>query len=132
MRNWRYVLIIAKAGPLVAVLMASSARGEDEVRFTLRAADMDVSWVKLSARPATAHRMDWVEILVEDNGAGIPEDIRDQIFEPFFTSKGREAGTGLGLSISQRIIEEHGGTITVDSTTTEGTAFTICLPAQVD
>ncbi len=96
-----------------------------------QAADKEDSWVTLTARPGIkAADKAWVEILVEDNGAGIPDDIRDQIFEPFFTSKGRDMGTGLGLSISQKIIEEHGGTIAVDSTPGEGTCFTIRLPAD--
>jgi PAS domain S-box-containing protein len=91
-----------------------------------QAADKDDSWVKLSARPATEGG---VELLVEDNGAGISEANLEKIFEPFFTSKGRDQGTGLGLSISHRIVEEHGGTLTVDSTPGEGTCFTVRLPA---
>ncbi len=93
-----------------------------------QAADKEESWVKLSARhaPGTAGR---VEIRVEDNGAGISEDCQKKIFEPFYTSKGREQGTGLGLSISHRIIEEHGGCIDCDSTVGEGTCFTVTLPA---
>ena len=63
---------------------------------------------------------------------GIPKGSLDQIFEPFFTSKGRDQGTGLGLSISHRIIEEHGGRISVESTVGEGTRFTVWLPAAED
>jgi PAS domain S-box-containing protein len=91
------------------------------------AADKDASWVKLSARRA-AGAEDWIEVLVEDNGAGIPQDRLEQIFEPFFTSKGRDQGTGLGLSISQRIIEEHGGTLTVTSDEGVGSCFSVRLP----
>jgi PAS domain S-box-containing protein len=93
-----------------------------------QAADKDDSWVKLSARPA-AGAPGWVELVVEDNGAGIPENDLEQVFEPFFSSKGRDQGTGLGLSISHRIIEEHGGRIGVESTPGEGTRFTVLLPA---
>jgi len=60
---------------------------------------------------------------------GIPADTIQHIFDPFFTTKGREAGTGLGLSISHRIVEEHGGTITVQSTAGQGSRFAIRLPA---
>ena len=92
-----------------------------------QAADKEDSFVTLIARPAA----DGVDILVEDNGAGIPEEIRDQIFEPFFTSKGRETGTGLGLAICHRIVEEeHGGTIEVESTPGRGTVFTVHLPCR--
>jgi len=91
-----------------------------------QAADKEESWVKVTARPGAEG---WVELLVEDNGAGIPEKSLQQIFEPFYTSKGRDQGTGLGLSISHRIIEEHGGTIDVESTVGGGTCFTVLLPA---
>ncbi len=93
-----------------------------------QAADKEDSWVRLAARPAE-DRAGWVELVVEDNGAGIPEGIRDRIFEPFYTSKGRDQGTGLGLSISHRIVEEHGGTLTVESAVGEGTRFVLRLPA---
>jgi signal transduction histidine kinase len=68
-----------------------------------------------------------VAIIVSDNGPGIPSAIRDRIFEPFFTTKPAGEGTGLGLSISYRIIRNHGGTITVDSSE-EGTVFSVILP----
>jgi two-component system, NtrC family, sensor kinase len=93
-----------------------------------QAADKDDAWVELQVRHSS-NDPGWVEILIEDNGAGIPTKNLEQIFEPFFTSKGREQGTGLGLSISHRIIEEHGGRIHVKSTPGAGTVFTISLPA---
>src|SRR5262249_42862661 len=88
-----------------------------------QAADKDSSWVKLSARAVDGA----VEIRVEDTGAGVPAESLDQIFEPFFTSKGGEGGTGLGLSISQKIVEEHGGRIEVTSRVGRGSAFTVRL-----
>jgi signal transduction histidine kinase len=70
-----------------------------------------------------------VEIRVRDNGTGIPPEFRDKLFQPFFTTKPTGEGTGLGLSISYDIVtQEHGGTITVDSTIGEFTEFTIRLP----
>ncbi len=90
-----------------------------------QAADKEDSWVEVSATATEGG----VELRVEDNGAGITSKIRERIFEPFFTSKGRDQGTGLGLSIAQRIVEEHGGTISVDSTPGEGTCFIVQLPA---
>ena len=72
-----------------------------------------------------------VEVRVEDNGPGIPEEVRARIFEPFFTTKPTGAGTGLGLSLSHDIVTKgHGGTLTVDSVVGEGTTFTISLPAD--
>jgi len=70
-----------------------------------------------------------VEIRVRDNGIGIPPELRDKLFLPFFTTKPTGEGTGLGLSISYDIVtQQHGGTITVDSRVGEFTEFTIHLP----
>ena len=66
---------------------------------------------------------------VEDNGPGIPSDIRSRIFEPFFTTKKVGTGTGIGLALCHRVVESHEGTISVDSTVGLGTSFTIRLPA---
>ena len=70
-----------------------------------------------------------VEIRVRDNGTGIPPDIRDKLFQPFFTTKPTGEGTGLGLSITYDIVtKQHGGTITVDS---EVNSFTsLLLPCR--
>ena len=73
-----------------------------------------------------------VEIRVRDNGTGIPPEIRDKLFQPFFTTKPTGEGTGLGLSISYDIVtQEHGGTIEVDSALDAFTEFTIRLPRAV-
>jgi signal transduction histidine kinase len=70
-----------------------------------------------------------VEICVRDNGVGIMPEIRDKLFQPFFTTKPTGEGTGLGLSISYDIVtQEHGGTIAVDSRVGEFTEFAIHLP----
>jgi signal transduction histidine kinase len=72
---------------------------------------------------------DAVEIRVRDNGTGIPPEIRDRLFQPFFTTKPTGEGTGLGLSISWDIVtQQHRGTIEVDSRVGEFTEFTIRLP----
>lgn len=71
-----------------------------------------------------------VEILVSDNGPGIPPQDLEKIFDPFFTSKDVGKGSGLGLFIVHDIIESHGGTITVDSRLEEGTTFIIWLPGE--
>lgn len=69
---------------------------------------------------------DSLTIQCKDTRCGIAEEIIDYIFEPFKTYK--EGGTGLGLSLSKRIIESHGGSISVDSKVDEGSTFTIILP----
>ena len=70
-----------------------------------------------------------VEVRVRDNGAGIPVDIRDKLFQPFFTTKPTGEGTGLGLSITYDIVtQQHGGSIAVDSKLGEYSEFTIRLP----
>jgi signal transduction histidine kinase len=72
---------------------------------------------------------DAVEVRVCDNGIGIPPEIRDKLFQPFFTTKPSGEGTGLGLSISYDIVtQQHGGTIAVDSRVGEFTEFTVRLP----
>lgn len=71
-----------------------------------------------------------VEIRVRDNGTGIPEGVRQKIFQPFFTTKPTGEGTGLGLSLSYDIVTKaHGGTLEVESQEGQGTEFIITLPA---
>jgi len=67
---------------------------------------------------------------IADRGAGIPPEIQGKLFNPFFTTKHR--GTGLGLPISQRIVEEHGGAIEVQSQMGQGTVFRVLLPIATD
>ena len=68
-----------------------------------------------------------VEIRVSDNGRGIPEPIRTQLFEPFI-SYGKENGTGLGLTVVQKIVQDHGGDVSVERTSEHGTVFRVLLP----
>jgi two-component system, NtrC family, sensor kinase len=76
---------------------------------------------------STKNLGDRIEISVKDNGPGIPEEIKNKIFQPFFTTKPTGQGTGLGLSLSYDIAKAHGGEIRVSSTENQGTEFIIVL-----
>jgi PAS domain S-box-containing protein len=69
----------------------------------------------------------WVEIEVEDNGQGMADEVKENIFTPFFSTK-KKLGTGIGLTMTSRIVRKHGGTIEVESELTRGTKFTVSLP----
>src|SRR5580693_4635568 len=78
---------------------------------------------------ATINLGDKVEIRIRDNGTGIPPEVREKLFSPFFTTKPAGEGTGLGLSISHDIIvKQHGGSIEVDTQPGEFTEFRIVIP----
>lgn len=73
---------------------------------------------------------DFIEIRIADSGPGIADDVKAQLFKPFFTTKRRGQGTGLGLSVSRSIIEEHRGSIRVESALGQGATFIIRLPTH--
>ena len=70
----------------------------------------------------------YVDVQVEDNGSGITSEQMTRIFDPYFTTKQGKSGTGLGLYITKKVVEDHNGSIKVDSTPDVGTTFTIRLP----
>jgi signal transduction histidine kinase len=74
----------------------------------------------------------YADIRVEDTGYGIPAEQMSKIFEPYFTTKQGKSGTGLGLYITKKVIEDHHGSIKVESTPQIGTAFTLRLPLVAD
>ncbi|KJU83741.1 two-component sensor histidine kinase [Candidatus Magnetobacterium bavaricum] len=80
----------------------------------------------------TRYTNEAVTIEIVDTGSGMTEEVRKNLFAPFFTTKAVGHGTGLGLSISHKIIEQHGGTISVDSKLGQGTKFTIKLPIRYE
>jgi signal transduction histidine kinase len=71
-----------------------------------------------------------VELAVADTGPGIPADVQEQIFTPFFTTKPEGEGTGLGLYLCRNIVKEHGGEILVESAPGAGATFRVRLPVQ--
>lgn len=82
----------------------------------------------ITLRTSLAPEGNMVQIEIQDNGSGIPEEVLPRIFDPFYTTKPFRQGSGMGLSISFKIIEEHGGRILVDTVKDTGTVFTILLP----
>jgi PAS domain S-box-containing protein len=81
--------------------------------------------LRISLERADGH----VQAVIADTGHGIPKEDLPKIFQPFFTTKEAGKGTGLGLTVVHNIVQEHGGSIAVDSAPGEGTTFTIMLPA---
>ena len=87
---------------------------------------LDASYVAMRAdsRPGP-----YVMFTVTDTGLGIPTEVLDRIFDPFFSTKDSGKGAGLGLSISHTIVEAHHGRILLDSIEGQGATFTVVLPA---
>ena len=86
--------------------------------------------VTITVQSASAEsdvRGEHVEINIGDTGPGMPGDVLERVFNPFYTTK--QEGTGLGLAISQRIVNDHRGTLSAQSWPTIGTVFTVVLPA---
>ena len=96
-------------------------------RITIRTAD--VGRAEERARPQLP-KGDYVRVVVEDEGCGIPADKLDKIFEPFFTTKRTGEGTGLGLSTVYGIVKQTGGYVFCDSVPGEGTSFSLYFPAH--
>ncbi len=90
-----------------------------------REAMSDGGHLRIELRPAPDHR---VEIVIEDDGPGIPDEIRAGVFDPFFTTKQR--GTGLGLAVTREIVEAHRGSIRCEPREGGGTRFVIALPLR--
>jgi signal transduction histidine kinase/CheY-like chemotaxis protein len=83
----------------------------------------------ISPQLLTLQSVNFIELSVEDDGIGIPSDIREKIFDPFFTTKERGHGTGLGLSVVYNSVRNHHGTILVESEEGGGSKFRVFLPA---
>ena len=78
----------------------------------------------------TANSIEYLQISIEDNGVGIPNEIKDEIFKKGFSTHKSEGGTGIGLYIVSEILREHGGKIYYDSTVGKGTTFFVNIPLR--
>jgi two-component system NtrC family sensor kinase len=87
--------------------------------------DSEIRNIDIQIEPDSSEH---VLVRVADTGDGIPEDIEEKIFDPFYTTKGVGKGTGLGLSVSRGIVEKAGGAIEFFSEAGKGTVFTVRLP----
>jgi len=114
--------------PLPRVTCRAARVNQVVMNLLSNAIDACVPGGKITVR--TAAEDGHVRIDVIDNGHGINPLIRERIFDPFFTTKPIGKGTGLGLSISYGIVQDHGGSIEVDSTPGSGSRFTVRLPVQ--
>jgi signal transduction histidine kinase len=90
----------------------------------------NASEYKPQVKVSTKKSLDRILVLIYDNGPGIPEQNKDKIFQPFFTTKPSGKGTGLGLSLSYDIVKAHGGDLTVETKEGEGTTFIMSLPIE--
>lgn len=97
------------------------------VKNAIEAADKDDAYIRIRARTKNDEQY---EIVIADNGQGMPEEVKAQIFQAFFSTKG-ERGTGLGLMIIEKTIKAHQGTVQVESEKGKGTTFTITLPRKI-
>jgi len=121
-------LVEAVGADLGRVLLNLFSNAFYAVRQHQRQRPAEVAYVP-TVSVSTRRRDELVEIRVRDNGLGIPEAVRDKIFQPFFTTKPAGEGTGLGLSLSYDIVTKgHGGTLTVLSQEEKFTEFLVSLP----
>jgi PAS domain S-box-containing protein len=121
--------IMADAGQFLQVFLNLVANARDAMphggRLTISTTDVTDLPVSESTRPGAGP---WVRIVVADTGPGIPAELQDRIFEPFYTTKATEKGIGLGLSIVDGIVRQNGGVIRLDSPPDRGAVFTLYFP----
>jgi two-component system sensor kinase FixL len=91
---------------------------------SIDAMERNTGAIEVEAKPEDGN----VLVFVRDTGGGIPEELAGEVFKPFFTTKGKAQGTGLGLFIVKHIIEDHGGSVALETGAEKGAAFKIVLP----
>ena len=110
-------------------MVGNSCHATDEKRRELVESG-DAGGYMPTVRTTSRRLEDAIEISIRDNGKGIPPEVADKIFNPFFTTKPTDQGTGLGLAITNDIVREHGGSIRVNSSPGEFTEMVITLPLE--
>jgi len=130
----RYVRIVEDLDPQLPRLRGNLTQLEQVVVNTVQnaaeAVGRDARGGVVRVRTRTEDGGRRVRLSVQDNGGGIPPEVRDRIFDPFFTTKQRSGGTGLGLSITYGIIQQHQGEIMVETEVGAGTVFHFVLPVD--
>lgn len=121
-------VIAQDIGRVVLNLINNAFYAVNEKRSGYQSSNGDKADYKPTVSLRTKKKTDAIEIRVSDNGNGIPQNILDKIFQPFFTTKPSGQGTGLGLSLSYDIVKAHGGELEVETKAGEGTVFIILLP----
>jgi PAS domain S-box-containing protein len=122
-------LIYCQFQQLQQVLMNLTTNARDALNAKYREPHPD-KILRIITSAFTEKGKPWVRFTVEDHGAGIPPEVLDRIYEPFFTTKPRGKGTGLGLSISLGIIQDHRGRLRVETRRGHYTRFHVELPAH--
>jgi two-component system sensor histidine kinase AtoS len=100
------------------------------LNILLNAADAVQEGGTITIKTVHGKQAKTVTVVLQDTGKGIPAELMEKIFQPFFTTKGK--GTGLGLAVSKRIVEEHGGSIAVSNNVSGGVTFAITLPVKAE
>ena len=112
--------VLADAGRLRQVLHNLIKNAQEALE------DTPAPVISVASRRPPGDICNCIELTISDNGPGIPAELSDHLFEPYVTNK--EKGSGLGLAVVKKILEEHGGNITVDSPAGQGARFTLRLP----
>jgi two-component system NtrC family sensor kinase len=124
--------ILGNEDQLRQALLNLVRNAKEAMAATGAAPDGNGAPARLLTLRATFHRADGLRIEVRDTGPGVPPEVRERVFDPFFSTK--STGTGLGLALSQRIAQEHGGSLRLDEDpagATSGARFVMVLPASV-
>ena len=98
------------------------------VNLISNAKDATIGLANRKIEVAISYEKEHVKFAIKDNGCGIPDELKQKIFTPFFTTKEINKGTGIGLSLVSNIVQEHGGRIELDSSVGSGSTFTVLLP----